>query len=49
MTTTNRLSPLRFVLAFGVVSGLADVVYEGARAIVGPFLYRGERQRPGGQ
>ncbi|MBV9162607.1 MAG: MFS transporter [Pseudonocardiales bacterium] len=38
MTTTNRLSPLRFVLAFGVVSGLADVVYEGARAIVGPFL-----------
>lgn len=38
MTSTNRLSPLRFVLAFGVVSGLADVVYEGARAIVGPFL-----------
>jgi MFS family permease len=38
VTTTNRLSPLRFVLAFGVVSGLADVVYEGARAIVGPFL-----------
>jgi MFS family permease len=38
VTGTNRLSPLRFVLAFGVVSGLADVVYEGARAIVGPFL-----------
>jgi hypothetical protein len=38
VTTTNRLLPLRFVLAFGVVSGLADVVYEGARAIVGPFL-----------
>lgn len=26
------------MLVFGVVSGLADVVYEGARAIVGPFL-----------
>lgn len=34
----NRLSPLRFVLAFGVVSMLADFVYEGARAIVGPYL-----------
>jgi len=34
----NRLSPLRFVLAFGLVSCLADFVYEGARAIVGPFL-----------
>lgn len=38
MTAANRLSPLRFVLVFGVVSGMADVVYEGARAIVGPFL-----------
>ncbi|MBV9141214.1 MAG: MFS transporter [Pseudonocardiales bacterium] len=38
MTAANRLSPLRFVLVFGVVSGLADFVYEGARAIVGPFL-----------
>ncbi|MGO4227448.1 MFS transporter [Arthrobacter sp. YAF34] len=27
-----------FVLAFGVVSMLADVVYEGARSITGPFL-----------
>jgi hypothetical protein len=34
----NRLTPLRFVLAFGVVSMLADFVYEGARAIIGPFL-----------
>ena len=34
----NRLTPLRFVLAFGVVSMLADFVYEGARAITGPFL-----------
>lgn len=34
----NRLGPLRFVLVFGVVSGLADFVYEGARSIVGPYL-----------
>lgn len=27
-----------FVLGFGVVSMLADVVYEGARSITGPFL-----------
>jgi MFS family permease len=29
---------LRFVLVFGVVSGLGDFVYEGARSIVGPYL-----------
>lgn len=34
----NRLAPIRFVLAFGVVSMLADFVYEGARAITGPYL-----------
>ena len=34
----NRLSAWRFVVAFGVVSLLADFVYEGARSIVGPFL-----------
>jgi MFS family permease len=34
----NRLSPLRFVLVFGLVSGLGDVVYEGARSMTGPFL-----------
>jgi MFS family permease len=32
------LTPLRFVVSFGVVSALADVVYEGARSIIGPFL-----------
>ena len=36
--TVNRLSPLRFVVSFGVISALADVVYEGARSIIGPFL-----------
>jgi MFS family permease len=34
----NRLRPMGFVLTFGVVSMLADVVYEGARSITGPFL-----------
>jgi MFS family permease len=34
----NRLSPLRFVLVFGLISGLGDFVYEGARSIVGPYL-----------
>ncbi len=34
----NRLPPMKFVLAFGVVSGLGDVVYEGARSVVGPFM-----------
>ncbi|WP_433467489.1 MFS transporter [Spirillospora sp. CA-128828] len=32
------MSPWRFVVVFGVVSMLADVVYEGARSITGPFL-----------
>jgi MFS family permease len=35
---SNRLGPMGFVLTFGVVSMLADVVYEGARSITGPFL-----------
>lgn len=34
----NRLSPMRFVLGFGVVSMLADFVYEGARSVIGPYL-----------
>ena len=34
----NRLTPMRFVMAFGVVSMLADLVYEGARSITGPYL-----------
>jgi MFS family permease len=37
-TSRNRLGPMGFVLTFGVVSMLADVVYEGARSITGPFL-----------
>jgi MFS family permease len=34
----NRLTPLRFVMVFGLVSGLGDIVYEGARSMTGPFL-----------
>ena len=33
-----RLGPWRFVVAFGVISLLADFVYEGARSITGPLL-----------
>ena len=29
---------MRFVVGFGVVSALADIVYEGARSVYGPFL-----------
>lgn len=36
--TRNRLTPMRFVLGFGVVSMLADFVYEGARSVIGPYL-----------
>ncbi len=32
------MSALAFVLAFGVVSLLADLVYEGARSVIGPYL-----------
>jgi MFS family permease len=32
------VSPWRFITAFGVVSLLADLVYEGARSVTGPYL-----------
>ncbi|KEZ75933.1 MFS transporter [Salinisphaera hydrothermalis] len=34
----NQLTARHFVLAFGVVSMLADMVYEGARSVSGPYL-----------
>ncbi|WP_307812821.1 MFS transporter [Micromonospora coerulea] len=37
-TLTVRWTPWRFVTAFGVVSLLSDVVYEGARSVIGPYL-----------
>jgi len=33
-----QLRPWYFVLCFGLVSLLADMVYEGARSIIGPYL-----------
>ena len=36
--TTQRWSAWRTVVGFGVVSLAADMVYEGARSITGPFL-----------
>lgn len=38
MTRTAAWSPWRTVVWFGVVSLAADMVYEGARSITGPFL-----------
>jgi predicted MFS family arabinose efflux permease len=37
-TTHRRSSVLRFVLLLGVVNLFADLTYEGARSITGPFL-----------
>lgn len=34
----QRVSAWRFVTTFGVISMLADIVYEGARSITGPLL-----------
>jgi MFS family permease len=36
--STVLMRPWHFVLVFGVVSLLADMVYEGARSIIGPYL-----------
>ena len=38
MTDTARRRAFRVIIAFGIVSLLADVVYEGARSILGPYL-----------
>src|ERR1043165_329440 len=37
-TRRRVLQPWTFVLAFGLVSLFADMVYEGARSIIGPYL-----------
>lgn len=33
-----RITALRFVAWFGLVSALGDVVYEGARSVIGPYF-----------
>jgi MFS family permease len=37
-STVNRLGPLGFIVVFGLISMLGDIVYEGARSVTGPFL-----------
>ena len=37
-TAQPKISALRFVAWFGLVSALGDVVYEGARSVIGPYL-----------
>ena len=37
-SNTARRRAMTVVVAFGVVSLLGDVVYEGARSILGPYL-----------
>ena len=32
------LTAIRFILAFGIISALMDMVYEGARSVTGPYL-----------
>jgi len=34
----TKRNAFRFIIAFGIVSLLADVTYEGARGIIGPFF-----------
>ena len=36
--TRNRVGPAGFVVGMGLVSALTDVVYEGTRAVIGPYL-----------
>src|SRR4051794_6265848 len=38
MAPQDRARALRFILCLGVVSLFADMTYEGARSIIGPFL-----------
>jgi MFS family permease len=36
--SATLMRPWHFVVAFGIVSLMADMVYEGARSIIGPYL-----------
>jgi MFS family permease len=38
MTPHGRASAVRLIVLFGVVSLFADMTYEGARSLIGPFL-----------
>jgi MFS family permease len=36
--TSTRTRAIRFIVCLGIVSMFADVTYEGARSVIGPFL-----------
>lgn len=38
VSTSKRKSAIRFIVAMGVVSLFADMTYEGAHSIIGPYL-----------
>ncbi len=38
MTDPRRTRAVRFIVALGIVSLFADITYEGARSVLGPFL-----------
>ncbi len=38
VTAGPRMRPWHFIVSFGLVSLFADMVYEGARSIIGPYL-----------
>src|SRR6185503_3324328 len=37
-STPERKAAIRFIVAMGIVSLFADMTYEGAHSIIGPFL-----------
>ena len=37
--TANRARAIRFIVCLGIVSMFADITYEGARSVIGPFLH----------
>src|SRR6202161_245363 len=38
VTSPKRASAMRFIVCLGVVSLFADMTYEGAHSIIGPYL-----------
>jgi hypothetical protein len=42
-STADRKSAVRVIICFGIVSFFADMTYEGAHSILGPFLEGTER------
>src|ERR1051326_1374611 len=38
MATSERAAAMRFIVCLGIVSLFADMTYEGAQGIIGPYL-----------